>query len=193
MQLNDNGNVVYGAEDSWKLVEISSVTVCKVFNGLVKHFLTLLEFEPKQVHCTDRQRSFAEHDWVLEFWPQRSKHRFVWAELLPPGWTLQHFAALHYCGPQVVVNLQEEDKGKVFLHVFNTDCHAYYLRLLVLRCSQKWNVSMSLKFDGQQRFYDTAGFSVFVCVYLSISASNRWVEDEISGCQDIHQGYCIIL
>lgn len=32
---------------------------------------------------------------------------------------------------------------------------------------------MSLKFDGQQRFYDTAGFSVFVCVYLSISAANR--------------------
>lgn len=184
MQLNDNGNVVYGAEDSWKLVEISSVTVCKVFNRLVKHCWNLSP--SKFRHCTDRQRSFAEHDWVLEFRPQRSKHRFVWAELLPPGWTLQHFAALHYCGPQVVVNLQEEDKGKVFLHVFNTDSHAYYLRLLVLRCSQKGNVSMSLKFDGQQSLYDTTGFSVFVCVYLSISAANRWVEDEISGCHDIH-------
>lgn len=43
----------------------------------------------------------------LEFWTQGSNHRFVWAELFPPGGTFQHLAALHHRWPQVLIQLND--------------------------------------------------------------------------------------
>lgn len=157
----------------------------------------------------------------LEFCIEGSDHRLVWAELFPPGWPLQHLASLHHRRPQVLVELREREtkisyperpcKGfsrsvrekvkniRDRIEVSGISRFCYLTNLLKLAIITH-NMSRAICAANGKDLGKPKGFwrgrfklNVLACPYLSISAANRWVENEIRRCKNIHQCYCIIL
>lgn len=159
---------------------------------------------------------------VLQFCMEGSDHRLVRAELFPPGWPLQHLAALHHRRPQVLVELREretkiklprETSWRLFRGVWGRKkirdrdwsqwCKQVSLFLTKLSETCHYHTQhvpghlrrINGKDPGKPKCFWRGRFKLYVStwLYLSISAANRWVENEIRRSEDIHQCYCIIL